>query len=59
MVEFVLQNITVSEADGNVTVTVRATGFSSPPFDTDDSISVFLFTVDGSAEGKFYIQFLL
>ena len=54
-VEFVDQNFTVSEADGNVTVTVRATGFPSMPFDAGDSISVFLFTVDGSAEGKFYI----
>ena len=52
--EFVFQNFTVSEADGNVTVTVRATGFPDAPFDTIDSVTVFLFTVDGSAEGKFY-----
>ena len=54
IVEFVPQQYTVSEDGDYVVVTVRATGFPEAPFDTVDNITVVLFTVDGSALGKFY-----
>ena len=53
--ELLFENVTVPEDADNVTVTVRATGISDIPPNTAVDISVYLFTVDGSAEGKFYI----
>ena len=54
IVEFVPQQYTVTEDGDYVVVTVRATGFPEAPFDMVDNITVMLFTVDGSALGKFY-----
>ena len=44
----------MSEADDYVNVTVRATGFPDVPFSSVDSIAVYLFTVDGTAEGELF-----
>lgn len=56
--QFVPQDYLVNEADDNVTVTVRATGFPRQDFDIGN-VSVLLYTEDVTAVGKLVVIWYL